>query len=166
MSADRPELFVELKRAFIPAMRKRGFRGSAPHFRRIRGDAIELLAIRFNRDGGGFFLEVARCEIDRLVDASGSPQWPGNVTAWAVAMARLGPHARIRNPRCHLESSDFPGWAQRPDGIAVRDLDVARGAREAEDALSDIEEWYRQAADHPVGQQQTPGESNSGPLRP
>ena len=46
---------LELKRLVIPDLRKTGFTGSFPHFRRARGNKIELISfLSHNQYGGGF----------------------------------------------------------------------------------------------------------------
>ena len=46
---------LELKRLVIPDLRKTGFTGSFPHFRRTRGNKTELISfLSHNQYGGGF----------------------------------------------------------------------------------------------------------------
>jgi hypothetical protein len=125
-----------------PTLRERGFVGSGQHFRRIRHRRLELVAIRIDRQDGGFYLELACCDLYHLTDAAGDQEWPGHVSAWAVAMAALGPHTRLRNPACALEGSAFPGWRRTPAGAAAREPDVARGVQEAMAALPQLDRWF------------------------
>ena len=61
---------LELKRLVIPDLRKTGFTGSFPHFRRTRGNKTELISfLSHNQYGGGF--EVGASVI--FPDAFGTP---------------------------------------------------------------------------------------------
>ena len=54
---------VEMKKALnqtvIPALRREGFTGRYPHFRRILDDRIELLSFQTNKWGGSFRVEAS-----------------------------------------------------------------------------------------------------------
>jgi hypothetical protein len=57
----RELMIKELSKTVIPAIRELGFKGSFPHFRRIRTDRINLLTFQFDRYGGGFVIEIVNC---------------------------------------------------------------------------------------------------------
>ncbi|WP_081920733.1 DUF4304 domain-containing protein [Paraburkholderia terrae] len=40
-----------MKARFAPTLRRLGFDGSLPHFRRQRGDRVDLLTVQFDRHG-------------------------------------------------------------------------------------------------------------------
>ncbi|MFF2755883.1 DUF4304 domain-containing protein [Psychrobacillus sp. NPDC058041] len=61
MSVDRDCMISSLKKIVIPTLREKGFKGSFPHFRRIKENKIDLLTFQFDRYGGGFVIEVAVC---------------------------------------------------------------------------------------------------------
>ncbi|QDU11038.1 DUF4304 domain-containing protein [Gimesia aquarii] len=48
-----------LKELVIPKLRGIGFRGSMPHFRRLRDEQTDLLTFQFSTSGGKFVVEVA-----------------------------------------------------------------------------------------------------------
>lgn len=50
-----------LQREVVPELRRRGFQGSLPHFRRT-GDVIDLLTFQFDRHGGSFVIEISQCD--------------------------------------------------------------------------------------------------------
>lgn len=52
---------VALKKIVIPELRTLGFRGSFPHFRRVRKQRIDLLSFQFYSSGGSFVVEVSSC---------------------------------------------------------------------------------------------------------
>jgi hypothetical protein len=51
----------ELKNSVLPVLRKLGFKGSMPHLRRERNNGMDLLTFQFDKWGGGFVVEIARC---------------------------------------------------------------------------------------------------------
>jgi len=59
MSAERNEMIKSLNRIFIPELRKLKFKGSFPHFRKTENEITNLLTFQFDRDGGGFVIELA-----------------------------------------------------------------------------------------------------------
>ncbi|WP_369753397.1 DUF4304 domain-containing protein [Flavobacterium sp. WC2409] len=59
MSIERDNIIHSLNSVFIPELRKLKFKGSFPHFRRTENDKTNLLTFQFDRDGGGFILELA-----------------------------------------------------------------------------------------------------------
>jgi hypothetical protein len=145
VTSDRSALLQALKQSLEPALRERGFVGSGQHFRRIRHRALELVAIRIDRQDGGFHLELACCDLQHLSNVAGEQESPGHVTAWAVAMAALGPHTRLLNPACALQGSEFPGWRRMPEGAVARESHVARGVQNALDALPELDRWFARA---------------------
>ena len=48
-----------LREVLVPELRKRGFRGSLPHFRRSSVERVDYLSVQFNSAGGSFVVEVA-----------------------------------------------------------------------------------------------------------
>ena len=59
MSVERNNMIDSLNRIFIPELRKLKFTGSFPHFRKIDNDITNLLTFQFDRNGGGFIIELA-----------------------------------------------------------------------------------------------------------
>ena len=92
MSQSRLEMDRALKYIVVVNLRTRGFKGSFPRFRRFCEDAIDLITFQFDRSGGGFVIEIARCPLDGIVT-----DWdeviPGSkVRAWDVTnRVRIGP---------------------------------------------------------------------------
>jgi len=60
-NAERKEMEKHLKDIVIPFLRKRDFKGSFPHFRRMGKERIHLLTFQFDFHGGGFVIEIANC---------------------------------------------------------------------------------------------------------
>lgn len=50
----------EIKAIIVPELRRLGFKGSFPHFRRIYDDGrVDYLSYQFNKYGGSFIVEIA-----------------------------------------------------------------------------------------------------------
>jgi hypothetical protein len=50
-----------LKQSLVPELRRRGFRGSFPHFYRLVPGGAHYLMIQFYSSGGSFVVEIAKC---------------------------------------------------------------------------------------------------------
>jgi hypothetical protein len=61
MSEARDKMVAALKEIVVPTLRDMGFRGSFPHFRRQRGEQLDLLTFQFSQWGGSFVVEIAHC---------------------------------------------------------------------------------------------------------
>jgi len=59
MSAERDKMIKSLKEIVIPELRNRDFKGSFPHFRKTENGKTNLLTFQFDRNGGGFIIELA-----------------------------------------------------------------------------------------------------------
>jgi len=59
MSAERDKMIKSLKEIVIPELRNRNFKGSFPHFRKTENGKTNLLTFQFDRNGGGFIIELA-----------------------------------------------------------------------------------------------------------
>ncbi len=55
----RENMISEIKEKVIPLLKTIGFKGSFPHFRRIKGTKLNLLTFQFDKWGGGFCIEIA-----------------------------------------------------------------------------------------------------------
>jgi hypothetical protein len=104
-------MIAALKAEFVPALKERGFKGSFPHFRRIKPDKIDLLTVQFDRWGGGFVIEIAKCGPEGITTSWGLHIPPSKVRAWDV-----------NNPRPRL-GAPAPGedgiWFRYDDGTPV-----------------------------------------------
>jgi len=59
-STSREEMDAAIKAIIIPHLRELGFKGSAPHFRRDRDGACDVLTFDFFKAGGNFCIEIGR----------------------------------------------------------------------------------------------------------
>jgi hypothetical protein len=128
----RTSMDRELKSSVVPRLREAGFSGSFPHFRRSRAEVIDLLTFQFDRNGGGFVVELARSSKDGLTTHWGK-HIPGNkVSAWD-----FHPSARHRiQPRM---GSGTDCWFRFDHG------QVAAAAEEFLKNLPFAEQWLREA---------------------
>jgi hypothetical protein len=70
-----------LKQIVVPELRKRGYKGSLPHFRRIR-DKVDIVTFQFDKWGGGFVIETAKGEKEGLVTSWGKHIPADKLTTW------------------------------------------------------------------------------------
>ena len=64
--SSRDEMYDELKRDVIPALREIGFKGSMPHFHRISDhDHVNLVTFQFASGGGSFVVEIGFADQER-----------------------------------------------------------------------------------------------------
>ena len=82
--SDRESMIAELKCVVQPFLRSAGFAGSFPHYRKISTDCIDLLTFQFDRRGGGFVIEIARCPTDGIVTALGLRVPPNKTKVWDI----------------------------------------------------------------------------------
>jgi hypothetical protein len=82
MSNERKAMDEALKGQVVPYLRAMGFKGSMPHFRRVVLGGLDVLTFQFDRYGGGFVIEVARCAQEGFVTAWGKEIPADKVTAW------------------------------------------------------------------------------------
>lgn len=92
--ADRKMMDEALKIMVIPALRKQGFKGSLPHFRRRNDQNIDLITFQFNNWGGSFVVELASCPTEGTTMPWGESIPPNKVTAHHMyERFRLGSNA-------------------------------------------------------------------------
>jgi len=109
-------MYHALRAIVLPILRAQGFKGSFPHFRRPRDQGIDLLTFQFDRHGGGYVVELARCPIEGYVTHWGEVIGPDKVTAWDIPSKR---RQRIKAKA----SSGTEGWFRfdhdAPEDVAV-----------------------------------------------
>ena len=135
MSKDRDAMDAALKELVIPVLREKGFKGSLPHFRRTTPGAVELLSFQFDKWGGGFVVEISKCDPGGFKMPWGEIVPPNKVTA-----QHPHPDKRLRiQPR---EGSGTDAWF-RFDGWMPS---VASRSKRAAEAflklLPQAEEWW------------------------
>jgi Domain of unknown function (DUF4304) len=131
---DRKDMLTALRTHLLPQLGQRGFTGSLPHLRRVSATGIDLLTVQFNRQGGSFVVEIARCAPSGFTTYWGKYIEPGKVTA----------HDLHPNDR-HRLGTVIPGqdgrWFEFDGNVAVEDV-----AREVGRHIPEAEEWFSRAA--------------------
>jgi len=82
MEPPRDSVESELKSVVVPELRTNGFTGSFPHFRRPDPLGVDLLTFQFDRNGGGFVIEIARGPATGFVTHWGKEIPAERLTAW------------------------------------------------------------------------------------
>ncbi|MFY7938260.1 MAG: DUF4304 domain-containing protein [Flavobacterium sp.] len=80
-SLNRDEMIKNLNEIVVPSLRQLNFKGSFPHFRRLTADRINLLTFQFDRNGGGFVIEIANCNSTGYKTVLDRPIPPNKLTA-------------------------------------------------------------------------------------
>ena len=80
-SSDRDEMIKYLNLIVVHALRQLNFKGSFPHFRRLTTDRINLLTFQFDRNGGGFVIEITNCQPNGFTTSWGAKIEPNKLTA-------------------------------------------------------------------------------------
>jgi hypothetical protein len=101
MSQSRESMINALNEFVIPKLREQGFSGKFPHFRRISQGKIDLLTFQFDRHGGGFIIEIAKCPSEGITTYFGDHIPPNKVRAWD-----MGERFRIQ-PKEGSSTSDW-----------------------------------------------------------
>jgi hypothetical protein len=127
MTASRKDMEKALKALVLPTLRRAGFKGSYPHLRRIARQGIDVLTFQFDRHGGGFVIEIARCPSDGIVTYWGKAISADKVTVWDI-------HPSKRKRIQEYDSSGTDGWF-RYDRDLPSDIASALLARLASETL-------------------------------
>lgn len=64
MTHTRDEMQTALKQTVVPYLRSVGFKGSLPHFHRLRGSRIDLLTVQYYSAGSCLLIEIASAAND------------------------------------------------------------------------------------------------------
>lgn len=91
MTDERTLMESALKEVVVPKLRKMGFKGSLPHFRRVREKQLDLLSFQYYSAGGSFVVEIAIAPAEGITTSWGKhiPPEKANVT-WVNERLRLG----------------------------------------------------------------------------
>lgn len=86
-----------LKSAVAPLLRKRGFKGSFPHFTRMRPDHIDLLSFQFSQFGPDLYIEIASCSPDGAKQTDGAIVSPTKLRTYHAGLMRrrIGPQPAL-----------------------------------------------------------------------
>ena len=82
-----------LREKLVPDLRARGFKGSLPHFHRIKASGADYLTIQFWSAGGRFTVEIAKCGPPTFRSGCGSghrPNVESQTTGWHLEASTEG----------------------------------------------------------------------------
>jgi len=138
----RETMDATLREVVVPVLRAKGFRGTLPHFRRPVQGAIDLLTFQFDKWGGGFVVEIARCS-----DRGFTTHWGKHIPPRKGQRLGSPPGQRQRiQPRA---GSGTDSWFRFDNG------QIKRAAQEVLDALPEAESWWARQA-QPGGAEDAP----------
>jgi len=133
MSIEHERMVKALKEIVVTRLREQGFRGSFPHFRRQCKEKIDLLTFQFDRNGGGFVIEISECSPEGITTYFGELIPPNKVTAWDM-------DSRLRlQPRDGGSTSD---WFRYDKSIRFGDV-FEKTAKEVLPFLDRAEKWWK-----------------------
>lgn len=136
MPPDRKAMIQALAQAVVPLLRKRGYTGSFPHFRRLSSAKTDLLTFQFARSGGAFLIELAEGPATDFTTPSGSSVPVDKLRTWDLSpfdRARLLPSGQPLDVWYHFNREAAPA-AVASD--VMQDLPV-------------VEAWFAGAKPHP-----------------
>jgi hypothetical protein len=103
LSTPRKLMEDALQRLVVSRLRTLGFKGSFPHFRRMGSAQIDLLSFQFDKWGGGFVVEIAKCPPQGV-----RLPWGEEVPPEKVKAGDLHPTDRLRlQPKLGGSPSDW-----------------------------------------------------------
>ena len=106
MSAERDKMIKSLKEIVIPELRNRNFKGSFPHFRKTENTKTNLLTFQFDRNGGGFIIELANWN-----ESEFKTYWGEIIPLNKLTSSDLHPDERQRiYPNSLTEQSGTDSW--------------------------------------------------------
>jgi hypothetical protein len=132
MSESRDNMVAAIKKIVIPELKKDGFQGSFPHFRRITETRIDLLSFQFSRWGGEFVVEIAKCPSTGHRMYWGEEIPPTKVTA----------HHINKRVRLGATTSNGDYWFKFNDMISVEEYESV--AKEVSTHLPDAVLWWKE----------------------
>jgi hypothetical protein len=100
MSKERDLMIQKLKIIVIPYLKYKCFTGNFPHFRRICKNRIDLITFQFDKYGGGFVVEIAKCPNKIFVS-----YWGKKIPQNKITAHDLHPNERLRL-RSKISKSD------------------------------------------------------------
>lgn len=116
----RTRLDTELKAKFVPVLRANGFKGSYPHFRRLRNDRLDVLGLQFSLWSPALYFEIGISPKEGTTFSDGKHYPPKSIKFYQTHHRE-----RVGKPVFDYEHTS-------PDIVA----------QELIDALKDAEKWW------------------------
>jgi hypothetical protein len=107
-TSKRQQMRAALKTIVTPALRKNGFTGTWPDFRRLGKDRYDLLTFQFDKYGDGFVIDLGQCPSGWVPGGRIIPP-PDKLTVWDLehyqrARVQPGPFLSLQE-RAKVEAS-------------------------------------------------------------
>ena len=130
---DRNKMVAALKAEVVPQLRKNGFSGSFPHFRRLGPTKTDCVTFQFDKWGGGFVVEIGEGPTDELIY-----HWGERIPAKKLTAHDLDLGCRTRLAIGPPSASEE--WFRYDTGT---DEACASAAKEVLLLLPQVEAWFR-----------------------
>lgn len=138
MSQDHKKMVIALQKIVVTKLRERGFKGTFPHFRRLKSNQIELVTFQFDSWGGGFIIEISKCSTNGIITLWGQNIPPNKVRAWD-----MHPNERMRlQPG---SEGGTKGWFRYDNLLPGADI-FTKTANQVLPYLEIAEEWWKNSA--------------------
>ena len=126
-----------IRKVLVPHIENRGFVGKHPNFQRVEGDRLHLLAIVYDKHGGGFALEFAR-----TTPGPFDAPWGETVPQCELEIGHTPPETRARLVRTTGGSGVYEDFFR----FDRRGMDETACGLLIEDAVGkfeQVDEWLR-----------------------
>lgn len=122
----REKIIDEIKEYIIPEIRKREFKGSYPHFKRIKNNQIDLLSFQFDKYGSAFWIEIS-------VVYTGNDQYTNIIFSEKESIEKINVFNTNIRYRLLNEDGDFFNY---------EDTNITKCVEQVKERLYLIDEWY------------------------
>lgn len=122
----REKVIDEIKEYIIPEIRKREFKGSYPHFKRIKNNQIDLLSFQFDKYGSAFWIEIS-------VVYTENDQYTNIIFPKEESIEKINVYNTNIRYRLLNEDGDFFNY---------QDNNITKCLEQAKERLYLIDEWY------------------------
>lgn len=133
---DRKDINTFLREKIIPWFRKIGFKGSLPYLRRITDCTVDLVTFQFDRNGGGFVIELAQTKNEVFKTYWGKEILQSKLTAYD-----LNNRTRI-HPKGILKDSLTDDWFRFDKGGLFTDP-LKKIEKDIENNMETIENYFK-----------------------
>lgn len=145
-SASRPQgrfMKKALKRVVVPELRRMGFSGTWPDFRRCKGERLAIMSFQFDKWGGGFTINLAIAPAAGFITHAGTFVPPDKLNAYYST----GPKTRIQPG----DGSGTQDWFRfdRPAQNPTQDI-YDEVAHQVLPLLRKAEDWYARIIETPM----------------
>lgn len=137
-SDEKENMIASLKERTVPRLRELGFHGTFPHFRRTTERANHILTFQFDKNGGGFVVEIAKTPPGDLVLPDGEVIPVDKITPGYLSMDR--------RKRLGIPPGKNDRWFRYDKGLFRRRISFEELAEEVLSLIdSEAEPWWQAA---------------------